>query len=313
MIIELPDTTISGITNALNNARRRVGVSSGMVFTLLVVAVGRPYRRVLEASIAAGLEHPSRILLIVHGDEPKERLDAEIRVGEEIPGEIISLKFHGALLKHQQSVVMPLLLPDSPIVAWWPGEAPKNLQADQIGQLAFRRITDAMGASDRISALEQRCLNYSPGDTDLAWTRCTPFRALLAAALDEHPAIITHCIVEAIEENTSSHVLAAWLEDRLHVPVALRESEGPGITAVRMFTPDGEISVLRPDGLMATIVVPGMPHRYVALRRRGLNPLITEELRRLDADEVYAQTLQMLLRRFRRFGLTAAQPTGARR
>ena len=46
-------------------------------------------------------------------------------------------------------------------------------------------------------AAPRRRRHYAPGDTDLAWTRLTPWRALLAAALDQHPVRITGATVEA--------------------------------------------------------------------------------------------------------------------
>ena len=40
-------------------------------------------------------------------------------------------------------------------------------------------------------AMHAQCASYAPGNTDLAWTRLTPWRALLAAALDQHPLKVT--------------------------------------------------------------------------------------------------------------------------
>ena len=40
--------------------------------------------------------------------------------------------------------------------------------------------------------------------------------------------------------------------------------------------------------------MPGQPERRVALKRRDTTELITEELRRMDADLVYEQTLKAL-------------------
>ena len=39
--------------------------------------------------------------------------------------------------------------------------------------------------------MHTQCASYHPGNTDLAWTRITPWRALLAAALDQHPLKVT--------------------------------------------------------------------------------------------------------------------------
>ena len=82
-------------------------------------------------------------------------------------------------------MVMPLLLPDAPVVAWWPGEAPGGaVDGRRSAGWPQRRITDALSAKNPVKAFEQRRANHAAGDTDLAWTRLTHWRALLAAALD---------------------------------------------------------------------------------------------------------------------------------
>ena len=166
--------------------------------------------------------------------------------------------------------------------------------------MAVRRLTDAAAVSRPHAALLDRARTYLPGDTDLAWTRLTRWRGLLAAALDQYPARIKSVMVEAERANPSAELLSAWLQNRLKVPVRAQISEGPGITAVRMTTAAGDIAITRPDGLLASYAVPGQPERLVALKRREITDLISEELRRLDDDEVYENTVKTLLRSDRR-------------
>ena len=68
-------------------------------------------------------------------------------------------------------------------------------------------------------------------------------------------------------------------------------SGGPGVTAVVFDTSDGEMTLTRPDGRLAVLRRPGEPERRVALHRRDTAELLSEELRRLDPDEVYAETI----------------------
>ena len=56
------------------------------------------------------------------GAAAQPNLDAEVRVGEAGSGETVLLRLYGELAKHAESVVLPLLLPDSPVVVWWPGD-----------------------------------------------------------------------------------------------------------------------------------------------------------------------------------------------
>ncbi|MYR61548.1 oxidoreductase, partial [Streptomyces sp. SID625] len=190
------------------------------------------------------------------------------------------------------SVVLPLLLPDAPVVVWWPVEAPGNLAADPLGALAQRRITDLYAFENPLEVLQTRARHYAPGDTDLAWTRLTLWRSMLAAALDQARVRVTSAAVEAEADNPSAELLARWLEARLGVPVDRVGSGGPFVTAVRLGTADGEIVIDRPEGPLATLSLPGQPSRTLALKVRPTSELIAEELRRLDADEMYAVALR---------------------
>ncbi len=300
MIIDLADTNSAEISSALLRARRGAGSPAmGMVLTLIIVCAESDYAKVMDASRAAGHEHPSRILVVVTGAARTSCLDAQVQIGEGITGEVVIIKMRGAVARHPASVIRPLLLPDSPVVVWWPGAAPANPADDEIGQMASRRITDANSTARPLSTLEVRAANYTDGDTDLSWTRLTPWRALLAAALDQYPAKIKCAVVEAERSNGSANLLAAWLQTRLKVDAKVVSSDGPGITAVRMTTAAGDIAITRPDGLLASYSVPGQPNRLVALKRREIPGLLSEELRRMDDDDIFQTALQTLWRRRR--------------
>src|SRR5215218_1408724 len=296
MIIPLADTTSAKISAELVRIRRSAGSpAQGMVLTLIIVCDESEFASALEASIVAGREHPSRILLVVTATGRDAGLDAEVRIGEGTPGEVVVIRMRGAVAAHPASVIRPLLLPDSPVVIWWPGKAPNNRSGDELAKLAMRRMTDAAASPRPLTALRSRARDYTPGDTDLSWTRLTPWRALLAAALDQYPAKIKSISIESERNNPSADSLPAWLRSRLKVGVARKVSDGPGLTAVRMSTAAGDIAITRPDGLLASYAVPGQPERLVALKRRNFTELISEELRRLDPDVIYERTVKSLL------------------
>ncbi|MEU0094838.1 glucose-6-phosphate dehydrogenase assembly protein OpcA [Kribbella sp. NPDC006257] len=297
MIIDLTATTSSQISTALLDARRRAGSPAmGMIGTLVVVADEASQHDALKAATDAGREHPSRILMtILRPGRGRAVLDAEVRVGEGAPGEAVLLRLHGELSKYPQSVVTPLLLPDSPVIVWWPGGGPAVPNQDALGSLGQRRITDAGATRHGIADLLARAEGYAPGDTDLAWTRITSWRGLVAAALDQYPVDIAAAEVVAPNGNASAALLGAWLQGRLQIPVERNTSRGPGITAVRLHTSGGTIALSRPDGITATLSIPGQPDGHVALKRRRTAELLNEELRRLDADDVYAEALNCLV------------------
>ena len=56
-------------------------------------------------------------------------------------------------------------------------------------------------------------------------------------------------------------------------------------------TDAGDITISRSDGIHAVLSRPGNPDSRVALARRDLADLLSEELRRLDPDEVYGEVI----------------------
>ncbi|WP_073952415.1 glucose-6-phosphate dehydrogenase assembly protein OpcA [Streptomyces kebangsaanensis] len=300
MKIDLTDTTSSKINKALVRGRRAIGTPAvGMVLTLVIVTDEENAYDALKAAGDASREHPSRLLVVIRRvsrtlrDRTSSRLDAEVRVGADAgTGETVVLRLYGEVADHAQSVVLPLLLPDAPVVVWWPVNAPLDPAQDPLGALAQRRVTDTYTSEQPVRELSARAQAYTPGDTDLSWTRITPWRSMLAAALDQVTCEVRAVEVEGEESNPSCELLAMWLADRLDVPVKRSQSAGPGLTAVRMETSCGPIALDRADGRLATLSIHGQPERAVALKRRDTAELIAEELRRLDPDDTYASALR---------------------
>ncbi|QIK66339.1 glucose-6-phosphate dehydrogenase assembly protein OpcA [Nocardioides sp. HDW12B] len=295
----LEDTNASEIASAIVKARRNAGSPAmGMVMTMIVVVDQEDADAALDAARDAAREHPSRLLGLVTGSgRGSSRITAEIRTGSGTAGEQALITLEGPVTKHPDSVLLPLLLPDSPVVVWWPCGSPADPAADPVGQLGTRRITDAARApTARARAMLDQCRSYAPGNTDLAWTRITPWRAFLAAALDQTDGRVSAVSVTSERVSPSADLLAAWLGDRLRVTATRRQSDGPGITEVVLTTSDGDVRLARDDGRHAVLSVPGQPDRPVALVRREIPALLTEELRRLDPDDVYARTVKRLTR-----------------
>ncbi|MCX4861258.1 glucose-6-phosphate dehydrogenase assembly protein OpcA [Streptomyces canus] len=309
MKTDLTDTTASKINKALVKGRRAIGTPAvGMVLTLVIVTDEENAYDALKAANDASREHPSRTLVVIKRvsrsprDRTQSRLDAEVRVGADAgTGETVVLRLYGEVVDHAQSVVLPLLLPDAPVVVWWPVDAPLDPAGDPLGALAQRRVTDTYASEQPVRELTARADTYTPGDTDLSWTRITPWRSMLAAALDQVTCKVDAVEVEGEEFNPSCELLAMWLADRLDVPVKRSLSSGPGLTAVRLHTDSGPIVLDRADGSLATLSIQGQPDRAVALKRRDTAELIAEELRRLDPDDTYASAL--------RFGVERLNPS----
>ncbi len=191
---------------------------------------------------------------------------------------------------------MGLLLPDAPVVTWWPGVAPVVPAESPLGRIAQRRITDASTQPDPQDALHGCTASYRPGDADFAWTRLTLWRAQLAAVLDQPPyAPVTGVRVTGAIDSPSTTLLAAWLHLQLDAPTTYEltpvDAGSHGIHGVRLERDGGAVELIRDVPGVATLSQPGQPTHHVALPRRNLRDCLADELRRLDPDELYGEVI----------------------
>ncbi len=298
MIVDLPSTTTADVAKRLIRLRADTGsMALSRVLTLIVVVDESEADAAIDTANDASRQHPCRIIVVVTGNRRgAARLDGQIRVGGDAgASEVVVLRLYGPLAAHGRAVVTPLLLADSPIVAWWPSNGPKSPSEDPIGAMAQRRVTDAASttAAPR-TVLKRLAESYAPGDGDLAWSRVTLWRGVLAAALDQPPyEQVTAATVVAAADSPSGELLAGWLAARLRCPVTLARSRNrTGIISVRLERASGTVDLVRPqDGNTATLSQPSQPDRTIALAHRGDAECLADELRRLDPDEVYHEAL----------------------
>ncbi|MEO7981054.1 MAG: glucose-6-phosphate dehydrogenase assembly protein OpcA [Sporichthyaceae bacterium] len=292
------DTHGNEIVKTLAAERRAAGaLASGLALTLVVVAEEDHAEEAQRAAATAASAHPCRLLVVVRRRvDADDRLDAEVQVGGRLgANEAVMMRMYGRLSLHAESVVLPLLASDAPVVTWWHGSTPDKLAWDALGVLAGRRVTDATTDDDAMAALKRRAKDYAPGDTDLAWTRTTPWRALLASAFDDMADVPTSAEVQAESGNPSAALLAGWITARLGIKVKRSDSPGPGVTAIEVrFGSRDKLRIDRPDGYLATLSRTGITDRQLPLKRRDLGELLGEELRRLDADQPYADALSVV-------------------
>ncbi|HVV76003.1 MAG TPA: glucose-6-phosphate dehydrogenase assembly protein OpcA [Mycobacteriales bacterium] len=301
MATTLWDTNGSEVVKALLAERRAAGaLASGLALTLVAVVDEKRVQEAEQAATIAAAAHPCRLVMIVrHSITADNRLDAEVQIGGRLGStEAVVMRMYGRLGLHAESVVLPLLAPDAPVVTWWHGVPPSEIATDALGVLANRRVTDCAQAPDPGAAIVQRANDFVIGDTDLAWTRCTPWRSLLASSLDGVEGTPVAAAVSAEAGNASATLLSGWLSSRLGVTAEHDASGGPGITAARivMRRDDGSectVSVERPDGVSATLQRGDEEARVLPLPRRSIGDLLAEELRRMDPDAVYADALSL--------------------
>jgi len=302
MIVDLPATTVSNISKALVKIREEGGaVALGRVLTLIIATHLGQEEEAIEAANDASREHPMRVIVVSTEEERTHngdgRLDAQIRVGGDAgASEVIVLRAYGDTASDEEGLVTGLLLPDAPVVVWWPGIAPEKASTSPLGRIATRRITDASAQPNPQEFLFHLGKTYAPGDTDFAWTRLTLWRAQLAAVLDQPPyEPITAVDVAGAADSPSTLLLAAWLRLQLQVPVqydlASRAIGSGGIHGVKMERASGVIELRREVPNVARLSQPGQPTHDLSLPRRSLRDCLAEELRRLDPDDLYGEVI----------------------
>lgn len=301
------DTTGSAVVKELAAQRRTGGaVLSGVALTLVVIADESRVAEAEEAATHAAEMHPCRVVIVVRRqiEAPVPRLDAEVQIGGRLgPGEAVVLRMYGRLALHAESVVLPLLAADAPVVTWWHGPPPERLATDALAVFADRRITDSALAGDPRDSLRIRAEDYVPGDTDLAWTRSTAWRSILASTVDSvagrrgEGVRISGGRVEGDPHNATAQLLAGWISSRCGCSVEVTAGSttgGPsGVESVVLqLDQDEEVRITADHRNGAVIAQPNRPEGTVALPARGLGDLLSEELRRLDPDEPYSDALE---------------------
>jgi glucose-6-phosphate dehydrogenase assembly protein OpcA len=305
VIVDLPASTISRVQKTLVTIREEGGVVAlGRVLTLIISTSHGEEEEAIEAANDASREHPMRVIVVSTapgGDDEEPRLDAQIRVGGDAgASEVILLRAYGDTASDEEGLVTGLLLPDAPVVVWWPGRAPEVVAESPLGRIAQRRITDAASQPNPRQSIVDLAETYQPGDTDFAWTRLTLWRTQLAAVLDQPPyEPVTEVRVDGAPDSPSTLLLAAWLRLQLQVPVVNELTRGngsSGIHGVRLVRASGVIVLERAVVDVATLTQPDQPTHDLSLPRRSLRDCLAEELRRLDPDDLFGDVVKQGVR-----------------
>ena len=294
MIITLKNTTSAEVASRIVELRDERGSAAlSRVLTLLICVPDMiDVDNAIEISDAVSREHPCRVIVIVEPEstEGTARLNAQIRVGDAAGlSDIIILEPRGEAASNIDSLVMPLLQSDTPVVTYWPVTPPANPGEHPLGRLAAKRITDSRATPCPMDTLSALSTVYTPGDTDLAWGRITYWRALLVSALDQTPhEPIESASVSGLANEPALDLLAGWLASRIDGPV----QRSVGELRVAVHTRSQTIELVRPqEGRVATLRRTGKPDSLITLARRDSWECLAEELRRLDPDEIYHSAL----------------------
>ncbi|EPD33389.1 glucose-6-phosphate dehydrogenase assembly protein OpcA [Propionimicrobium lymphophilum] len=306
MFTRLNNVDARKINDWLTHARLEGGAAGGQVLTLVVVSNPENAPTASANALAAGKLHPSRVLLVIrdHSSEVPEGstgVDVEIRIGDGLPGEMITLWLAGEAAYHSRSLIVPLLLPQLPVVIWWPNKFPDSFDDSQVAQVSTRRIVDTSaspnGEASSIAALEKLIDIFEPSTTDLSWTRLTKWRALLVAMVDQAKSKPNGAKIVAPADSAPAALLAGWLSLMLDIEVERIDSPGEGMGSVTLHTDAGDMVLERKIGTQGIIKLPGQPDRPVALSRRDVEDLMGEELVELNGDPMFDKIMKYLSER----------------
>ena len=253
----------------------------------------------IAAANAASFEHPCRVIVVARGSQARRRRGWTRRSGSAATPAPARWSCCGCTGRWSTTAPRWWCRCCWPTRRWSCGGRARRRSP---GRGPDRHARRSAGSPTRSSAkrpvaqLAKRRDSYRPGDTDLAWTRITRWRGLLASTLDQPPHDkVTAATVAGAADSPSADLLAAWLALALRCPVKrvkspTKSGSGPALGDARAAAA-GDISLVRPQTITAELKVANQPERHVALPRRGLRDCLSEELRRLDADEVYAEVL----------------------
>ena len=234
----------------------------GRVLTLLIVVDeqrrrARPSRRPTTpaASTPAGSSPSSSAT-----SAGQSRLDAQIRVGGDAgASEVVVLRLYGAADRPRAQRRHPAAaarLPRRRVVAHGRPAQRAAGPHRRDGPAAHHRRR--RGKNPRAATQGSGPTTYAPGDTDLAWTRITLWRGLLAAALDQPPY---EPVLSATVTGGSDSPVDRPAR-RLAGPGAAlpgrraRSSAGTGHRQRAAGATQRDIDLVRPDGAIATLRSP---------------------------------------------------------
>ena len=182
---------LNKIRALLGQAREKAGAPVERVLTLNLVGVHfstASWTKSIPAIEATGAFHPARSVVLIA--EPKaavSQVTARVSVkrakGAPFFMERIVLTAQGTAVRHLESAMIGLLVPDVPVVIVWGGRAEGDLLSHTVEQ-ADRLILDTGSRSpDGLRHVAHLAARGAPVG-DLAWARIFPWQSLAADVLD---------------------------------------------------------------------------------------------------------------------------------
>lgn len=239
------------------------GVLRACAMTLLVVAEDEADAERVRQTLGVLMhDHPSRAIVLkaAAGAELDARVFAECWMPfgshRQICAEGIEITADSAHLNQVPHLVLPLIVPDLPVVLWCRGNRPFASEGfDALLPLAEKTIFDSAGVGDSHAAIEILKELRARGRrvADLAWARLTGWREAVAHVFDDSlvPASSVNSvnITHGAAASTSVLYFATWVERAIpSAQVTLQSASGdPGLQSVTLSGGSAEIAIRLAD------------------------------------------------------------------
>ncbi len=252
--------------------------------------------------------YPNRAIVVQVAPEAQEAsLDAWVQAHCQVPGpdrrqvccEQITVTSQGETSAQVAGIVLPLLVPDVPVVLWWPhGEPFQSPVFERLCAFADRVIIDSATFAHPVHDVNAMAelLDHDHAVSDLVWGRLTSWRELTAQFFDastRQPLLnqITRVTIEYAAPSgtpvnrSAALLLLGWLASRLGwtpagsaqvadgvTTLALQHSSGQPIEATLRSTDLSDADV----GMLTTMVLEAPQARF-SITRKGASDWATAQ------------------------------------
>jgi glucose-6-phosphate dehydrogenase assembly protein OpcA len=294
------------------------GVLRACSMTLLVIAEAADDASALGETLAALMpEHPARTIVIRLQGEGERALSQRVYQQcwkpfgqrQQICCEQIEITASDAALADLPSVILPLAVPDLPVILWCrSARLVRRPEFGEIAGMATKVVLDSAATGvtnvdtnqDATDAIQRMADGVRSGGilADLAWTRLTRWRETLARVFENRDTLAHLSEVNSVQVrfgpgyDTAAWYLAAWAANALAsvgqvvTPVLSRQDE-----SLRLELSGGKfrVTLSRQDERLVTVV--NEQSNCTNLPRPTDYHLMREELGIVRRDAIFERTL----------------------
>ncbi|MHB8295703.1 MAG: glucose-6-phosphate dehydrogenase assembly protein OpcA [Acidimicrobiales bacterium] len=226
------DVRLPELMSQLDNLRRTTERTATRTSVTNLVVLARNADEAGRASLAIaelGHRNPGRTIVVVCDADGPAGMDAEVSlqastaVGHSLWSEQVNLRVGGEVCEQLQSVVVPLALPELPIIVWDISGLPdpQNPLLPMAHALLLDTRNAAMDEGGAKAALARvKGLPSTSQIVDLSWVRLSAWRQLLAGMFEGsvwRPFLSGVRRAEVGGKEMPRHLLGGWVASRLRL------------------------------------------------------------------------------------------------